>query len=135
MNKHPIWYLVIGIFILVVPTVVYLGFLIPQLTEAYNVLMASGGVIGGSGFYAAQRIPKKLKYSGLFKLAANSFTIFIVLTLVNQFIMKIIGLVAVFVVSFIIFQILKGAWQNGRRKKENAELAEEITRSVTETSK
>ena len=135
MKKHPIWYLVIGIFILVAPTVVYLGFLIPQLTEAYNVLMASGGVIGGSGFYAAQRIPKQLKYSGLFKLAANSFTIFIVLTLVNQFLMKIIGLVAVFVVSFIIFQILKGAWQNGRRKKENAELAEEITRSVVETSK
>ena len=62
MNKHPIWYLIIGIFILVAPTVIYLGFLIPQLTEAYNVLMASGGVIGGAGFYAASKIPEKLKY-------------------------------------------------------------------------
>ena len=135
MNKHPIWYLIIGIFILVAPTVIYLGFLIPQLTEAYNTLMASGGVIGGAGFYVASKIPKKLKYSGLFKLSANSFTVFIILTLVNQFIMKIIGLAAVFVVSFIIFQILKGAWKNGKRKKENAELAEQITRSVAESSK
>lgn len=135
MNKHPIWYLIIGIFILVAPTVIYLGFLIPQLTEAYNTLMASGGVIGGAGFYAASKIPKKLKYSSLFKLSANSFTVFIILTLVNQFIMKIIGLAAVFVVSFVIFQILKGAWKNGKRKKENAELAEQITRSVAESSK
>ena len=135
MNKHPIWYLIIGIFILVAPTVIYLGFLIPQLTEAYNVLMASGGVIGGAGFYAASKIPEKLKYSGLIKLSANSFTVFTILTLVNQFIMKIIGLAAVFVVSFIIFQILKGAWKNGKRKKENAELAEQITRSVAESSK
>lgn len=135
MKKHPIWFLIIGIFILIVPTVIYLCFLIPKLTEEYNILMASGGVIGGAGLYGTTKIPEKVKYGSLFKLAANSFTILTVLTLVQEFIMELIGLVAVFVVSFIIFQILKEAWKNGRRKKENAELAEEIARSITETTK
>lgn len=135
MKKHPIWFLIIGIFILVVPTVIYLCFLIPKLSEEYNILMASGGVIGGAGFYGAQKIPEKVKYGSLFKLAANSFTTLTVLTLVNQFIMQLIGLVATFIISFIIFIILKGAWKDGRRKKENAELATEIARSVNEITK
>ena len=61
MKKHPNWYLVIAIAVLVVPTAVYLAFLIPKLTEEYNVLMASGGVIGGAGYYGAQKIPEKIK--------------------------------------------------------------------------
>ena len=133
MKKHPVWFLVIGIFVLVVPTAIYLAFLIPQMSEEYNVLMASGGVIGGAGFYGAQRIPEKMKYGSLFKLAANSFTTMTILTLVNKFVMQLIGLVMVFIVCFIIFMILKGAWKNGRRKKENTELATEIARSLNET--
>ena len=135
MKKHPIWFLIIGIFILVVPTAIYLAFLIPQMSEEYNVLMASGGIIGGAGFYGAQRIPEKVKYSGLFKLAANSFTTMTIITLINKFIMKLMGLAAVFIICFIIFIILKGAWKNGRRKKENTELATEIARNIAEITK
>lgn len=135
MKKHPIIYLFIGIGILIIPTLIYLIFLVPKLTEEYNVLMASGGVIGSAGLYGAQKIPEGLKYGKLFKLAANSFTIMIVITLVNKFIMEIIGLIAVFVISFIIFMVLKGAWKNGRRRNENNELAKEISRNIAETIK
>ena len=135
MKKHPIIYLLIGIGILIVPTLIYLIFLVPKLTEEYNVLMASGGVIGSAGLYGAQKIPEEFKYGKLFKLAANSFTVMIVITLVNKFIMKIIGLIAVFIVSFIIFMVLKGAWKNGRRRNENNELAKEISRNIAETIK
>lgn len=135
MKKHPIIYLFIGIGILIVPTLIYLIFLVPKLTEEYNVLMASGGVIGSAGLYGAQKIPEELKYGKLFKLAANSFTIMIVITLVNKFIMEIIGLIAVFIVSFIIFMVLKGAWKNGRRRNENNELAKEISRNIAQTIK
>ena len=135
MKKHPNWYLVIAIAVLVVPTAVYLAFLIPKLTEEYNVLMASGGVIGGAGYYGAQRIPEKIKYGSLFKTAANAFTTLTVITLINKFIMQIIGLIAVFIVSFIIFNILKGVWKDARRRKENGELAAEISRNLAETLK
>lgn len=135
MKKHPVWFLIIGIFVLIAPTAIYLVFLIPQMSEEYNVLMASGGIIGGAGFYGAHRIPEKVKYSSLFRLAANSFTTMTIITLINQFIMKLIGLAAVFIVCFIIFIILKGAWKNGRRKKENTELAREIARNIAEITK
>lgn len=135
MNKHPIWYLIIGIVVLIVPTGVYLGFLIPAMSETYNVLMASGGVIGGAGFYGASRIPKEVKYSGLFKLAANSFTILTVITLVQEFVLQLVGLVAVFIVSFIIFIILKGVWKNGSQKLRDDRLATEVARNVVETLK
>lgn len=135
MKKHPIWYLIIGIIILIAPTGVYLGFLIPAMSETYNVLMASGGVIGGAGFYGASRIPKEVKYSGLFKLAANSFTILTVITLVQEFVLQLVGLVAVFIVSFIIFIILKGVWKNGSQKLRDDRLATEVARNVAETLK
>lgn len=135
MKKYPIWYLIIGIIILIVPTGVYLGFLIPAMSETYNVLMASGGVIGGAGFYGASRIPKEVKYSGLFKLAANSFTILTIITLVQEFALQLIGLVAVFVISFIVFIIFKGAWKNGKQRLKDERLATEVARSVVETIK
>lgn len=134
MKKHPIWYLVIAILILVVPTIVYLCVLVPRLSEEYNVLMASGGVVGGAGLYGASKIPDKVKNGGLFKLAANSFTILTVTVIVEEFIIELVGLVAVFVICFITFKILVGVWKNARRRKENRELAREIARSVNENS-
>ena len=134
MKKHPIWYLVIAIIVLIVPTTIYLCFLVPKLSEEYNILMASGGVIGGAGFYGASKIPDKVKFSGMFKTAANCFTILTVTTLVEEFVVELIGLVAVFVVSFITFKILKEVWKNARRRKENRELAKEIARSSNENS-
>ena len=134
MKKHPIWYLIIAIFILIVPTAIYLCILIPQLSEEYNVLMTSGGVIGGIGLYGASKIPDKLKYGGLFKTAANSFTMLTVTVLVEEFIIELVGLVAVFVLCFITFKILVEVWRNAIRRKENRELAEEIARSINENS-
>ena len=135
MKKHPILYLIIGIIILIVPTAIYLCFLIPAMSETYNVLMASGGVIGGAGFYGASRIPKEIKYSGLFKLAANSFTILTIITLVQEFALQLIGLVAVFIISFIAFIILKGAWKNGRQRLKDEHLATEVARNIVKTIK
>ena len=135
MNKHPIWYLIIGIIILIVPTAIYLGFLIPTMSAEYNVLMASGGIIGGAGFYWTSRIPKDIKYSGLFKLATNSFTILSIVTLVQEFALRLIGVVITFIISFIIFIIFKGAWKNGRERLKNEKLAEEVARNVAENIK
>ena len=135
MKKHPIWYLIIGIFILIVPTVIYLCILVPQLSEEYNTLMASGGIIGGAGFYGTFKIPEKVKYSGLLKTASTTFTILIITLLVEKFIVKLIGLVVVFVVCFIIYKILKEVWKNARRRKEKSEFANEIARNIVETSK
>lgn len=135
MKKKPIWFLIIGIAVLIIPTAVYLTFLVPQLKEEYIVLMSSGGVITGGGMYGASLIPKKVKYSGLYKLSARSFTLLTVTTLVQEFIVELIGLVAVFIVSFVIFCMLKEAWKNGRRRKENSELAREIARNIAEASK
>lgn len=134
MKKHPIWYLIIAIAILVIPTTIYLCFLVPKLSEEYNILMSSGGIIGGAGLYGASKIPDKIKYGGLFKTAANSFTILTVTALVEEFITELVGLVAVFVVCFITFKILVEVWKNARRRKENRELAREIARSVNENS-
>lgn len=135
MKKHPIFYLIISIFVLIAPTIIYLCFLIPSLTEEYNILMASGGIIGGGGFYGANRIPKDIKFSGLFKLATNSFTILTIITLVQEFVLQLVGLVAVFIVSFIAFIILKGAWKNGRQRIKTERIAAEVARNVVETTK
>lgn len=135
MKKHPVWYLIIGICVLIIPTVIYLFFLIPELSEEYNTLMASGGIIGGAGLYGASKIPEKVKYSGLFKAATNSFTVLTVTLLVEKFIVKLIGLVAVFVVCFITFKILVEVWKGARRRKENQEFAREVARSINENSK
>lgn len=135
MKKHPIWLLIIAIAVLVIPTTIYLCILVPKLSEEYNILMSSGGVIGGAGLYGASKIPDKVKYGGMFKTAANSFTILTVTILVEEFIVSLVGLVAVFVVCFIIFKILMEGWKGARRRKENSELAREIARNLNEASK
>lgn len=131
MKKHPILYLIIGIAILIIPTLIYLIILVPKMCAEYNVLMASGGVIGGAGFYAGTLTPENLKNKGLYKLAVNAFTIMTVITLVNEFIMQLIGLVATFIVSYIIYRIFKEVWKDGKRRKENSILANEISRNIT----
>lgn len=135
MKKRPVFYLVLGIIILLVPTAIYLVFLVPKLTQEYNILMASGGVIGGFGFYGASKIPEKLKYSGLFKTSANAFTAFTVITIVQKFIVQLIGLCATFLVSFIIFKLLMEAYKNAKQRIRDAELAKEIARNIAETTK
>ena len=130
MKKYPFLYVVIGIIVLVVPTFIYLWFLVPKLTEEYNVLMTSGGIVGGGGLYAASKIPESVKGAKLYKLAANSFTLLTVQIIIQKFVMQIIGLVAVFIVSFIIYKICIEAYKNGKRRKENGELAEQIARSI-----
>lgn len=134
MKKRPVIYLIIGIIILIVPTLIYLCFLIPKLTDEYKILMASGGIIGAGGFYGASAIPEKLKGSGMYKLAANSFTILSIITVVQKFIYQIILLVGLFILCFIIFKIFIEVWKNARRKKENTELAEEIARNIVKSS-
>ena len=135
MKKRPVFYLVLGIIILLVPTSIYLVFLVPKLTQEYNILMASGGIIGGFGFYGASKIPEKLKYSGLFKTSANAFTAFTVITIVQKFIVQLIGLCATFLVSFIIFKLLMEAFKNAKQRIRDAELAKEIARNINEASK
>lgn len=135
MKKHPILYLIIAIAILVIPTTIYLCFLVPKLSEEYNILMSSGGVIGGAGLYGASKIPDKIKYGGLFKTAANSFTILTVTVLVEEFIVSLVGLVAVFVVCFIAFKILMEVWRSARRRKENSEFASQVARNLNEALK
>lgn len=132
---NPIWFLIIGIFILVVPSAIYLGFLIPSMKEEYVVLLSSGGCIGGAGTFGATMIPDKTKYGTLYKTASKSFTMLVVVTLIKDFIAQIIGLIAVAVVSYILFIIFKELWSNGKRRRENKELATEITRGITEASK
>lgn len=134
MKKHPIWYLIIGITILIVPTLIYLYFLVPQLNEEYNVLMTSGGVVGGLGMYGTSKIPEKVKYAGLFKTASRSFTLLTVSILVEKFYIKIIGLIAVFIVSYIIYKIFVEVWKNARTRLESFNIASEVARSINKNS-
>lgn len=135
MKKHPIWYLIIGIFILIVPATIYLFFLVPRLTEEYKILMASAGIIGGGGMYGAELIPEKMKFASMYKLAGKAFTLLTVTTIVEKFIIQLVGLVATIVVSYIVFYVLKEVWKNARRKLENEQLASKIARSIDEASK
>lgn len=135
MKKHPIWYLIIGIFILIVPTIIYLFFLVPRLTEEYRVLMASAGIVGGGGMYGAELIPEKIKFASMYKLAGKAFTLLTVTTIVEKFIIQLVGLAATIVVSYIVFYVLKEVWKNARRKLENEQLASKIARSTNEASK
>lgn len=135
MKKHPIWFLVIGIAFLVIPATVYLIFLIPQLKEEYITLVSSAGIIGGAGVYAVEKIPDKFKYGSLFKTAARSFDAMVVLILIQDFIGQLLGLLAMIIVSFIIFKIFVEVWKDAKQRKQNAELAKEIARSIDETSK
>ncbi len=130
----PVWFLVMGIAILIIPTGIYLGFLIPQLKDEYIILLSSGGVIGGGGMFGASMIPDKTKYGALYKTASKSFTLLVVITLVREFIAELIGLAAVFIVSYIIFLIFKEIWKNGKRSKENSDLASEVARNITKTT-
>ena len=133
-RMNPRWYLAIGIAFLIIPTAIYLGFLIPPMKEEYIILLSSGGVVGGAGMFGTGMIPDKTKYGALYKTASKSFTLLVVITLVKDFIGQLIGLAAVFVVSYIIFLVFKERWKHAKRAKENLELAEQVTRSVTEAA-
>lgn len=133
-KMKPVWFLVIGIAFLIIPAGIYLAFLIPRLKEEYIVLISSGGVIGGAGIFGASMIPEKTKFGTLFKTASKSFTLLVVVTLVQEFIKQLIGLAAVLIVGYIIFAVFKELWKDGRRKRDNAELAEEIARASSKAS-
>lgn len=134
MRKKYVWSLVIGIIILVVPTILYLCFLIPRLTERYNVLMSSAGVLGSFGYIGAARFPDKFKYSSLFKTSANAFTTMVIVMLIQEFIKEIIVLGIIVLVSFIGFCIFKEAYKDGKRREENKQLAEQIARNVNQNA-
>ena len=135
MKKKYIWLLVSAIFVLVVPTVVYLFFLIPKLEDEYIMLMSSGGVIGGAGMYAANAIPDKVRFSSLFKTSARSFTILTVTILVEKFINELIGLAVTIILSYIAYKILMEVYHDRKRSQQSTELAQEIARNIDATTK
>lgn len=135
MKKKYIWFLVSAIFVLVVPTVVYLFFLIPKLEDEYIMLMSSGGVIGGAGMYAANAIPDKVRFSSLFKTSARSFTILTVTILVEKFINELIGLAITIILSYIAYKILMEVYHDRKRSQQSTELAQEIARNIDATTK
>ena len=135
MKKKYIWFLVSAIFVLVVPTIVYLFFLIPKLEDEYIMLMSSGGVIGGAGMYAANAIPDKVRFSSLFKTSARSFTILTVTILVEKFINELIGLAVTIILSYIAYKILMEVYHDRKRSQQNTELAQEIARNIDATTK
>lgn len=132
---HPVWFLVIGIAVLIIPSAIYLGFLIPAMKDEYIVLMASGGAIGGAGMFGTQMIPDKVKYGALFKTASKSFTLLVMITLVQEFMGQLIGLVATFIVSYIIFKIMRGLYKDGKQARQNVRLAKEVARGTLEAAK
>lgn len=131
----PIWFLVIGICILIIPTAIYMGFLIPSMSEEYAIMMGSGAGIGGAGLFATGLIPDTAKFGTLYKTASKSLTMLVVITLVQNFIGRLIGLAAVFAVSYIIFLFMRGLWRDGRRKRQDEHLAKEVARSTAEAIK
>ena len=135
MKKRYIWFLVSAILVLVVPTVVYLFFLIPKLEDEYIMLMSSGGVIGGAGMYAANAIPDKVRFSSLFKTSARSFTILTVTILVEKFINELIGLAITIILSYIAYKILMEVYHDRKRSQQSSELAQEIARNIDATTK
>lgn len=135
MKKKYIWFLVSAIFVLVVPTVVYLIFLIPKLEDEYIMLMSSGGVIGGAGMYAANAIPDKVRFSSLFKTSARSFTILVVTILVEKFINELIGLAVTIILSYIAYKILMEVYRDRKHSQQSSELAQEIARNIDATTK
>lgn len=135
MKKKYIWFLVSAILVLIVPTVVYLFFLVPRLKDEYIMLMSSGGVIGGAGMYAANAIPDKVKFSSLFKTSARSFTLLIVTVLVEKFINELIGLAVTIILSYIAYKILMEVYHDRKRSQQSTELAQEIARNIDATTK
>lgn len=134
MKKYPILYLITAIAVLIVPVSIYLCILVPKLSDEYNTLMTSGGIIGGAGLYGISKIPESIKYGKFIKTAANSFTLLTVILLVEEFISEIVLLIGLFIVCFIIFKILVEVWKDARRKKENSELAREVARNINDYS-
>lgn len=134
-KMHPVWFLIIAIIFLIVPGVIYLAFLVPRLKNEYIILMTSGGVIGGGGMFGASLIPDKTRWGALFKTASRSFTLLVVVTLVREFIGQLLGLAVVLIVSYILFIIFRELWRNGKRARENADLAGEIARNIAENTK
>lgn len=132
---RPIGFLIIGIIVLIVPTLIYLCFLIPQMKDEYIILMSSSGVIGGAGMFGTQMIPDKVKFGTLFKTASKSFTLLVMITLVQEFIGQLLGLIITFLISFIIFLVMKELWKDAKRAKQDQNLAAEVARSITETTK
>lgn len=132
---NPVWYLVIGIAILIIPATIYLCFLIPAMKDEYIILMSSGGAIGGAGLFGTGLIPETAKYGTLYKTASKSITLLIVITLVQNFIPQIIGLIAVIIASYLVFMIMRGLYRDGKRARENRALAEEVACSVAKASK
>lgn len=130
--KKPIIALIIGIAILVLPTTIYLFWLIPKMSQEYNALMASGGVITGAGLYGANAIPEKLRYAGLFKTATKSFSIAVTVYLIQDFVTELVVLFVIFLASYIIFYILREVYRNGRQIYREKRLSSEIARSLNE---
>lgn len=134
MKKHPWIVLVLAILVLTVPTILYLIWLVPQLSAEYTSLLASAGIIGGAGTYGANAIPDEVKYGTLFKTASKAYTMLIVLTIVEKFLNKLILLGAILILSYIIFKILIDIWHTLRRRKENGQLATEIARNLNKVT-
>lgn len=132
---NPVWFLVIGICILIIPTAIYMGFLIPSMSEEYAIMMGSGAGLGGTGLFATGLIPETAKYGTLYKTASKATTLLVVITLVQNFIGRLIGLAAVFAVSYIVFLVMRGLWRDGRKRKEDERLAKEVARSTAQAVK
>lgn len=135
MKKRYIWIAIIAYIVLIVPTVIYLCWLIPNLTAEYNTMLASGGMIGGAAFYGASKIPDTVKFSGLFKTASRSYTLLIISILVKEFYIECVALFAIIISCYIVFKILKGIYYDRKRRFENKQLAREISSSLNERSK
>lgn len=135
MKKKYIWIAIIAYIVLIVPPIIYLCWLIPNLTEEYNTMLASGGVIGGAAFYGASKIPDTVKFSGLFKTASRSYTLLIISILVKEFYIQCVALVAIIISCYIVFKILKGIYYDRKREFENKQFAKEISSSLNERFK
>lgn len=127
--------MILGLFILIVPTVLYLCFLVPKMKEEYLVLMSSGGVICPAGLTIAKNIPKESKFSSIAKLAVNSTTLLITIALVQKFVNQLIVLAIIIVVSVIFYSLLKLKYKIDRERYKNAELAREVARNLNEAVK
>lgn len=134
-KEHPILYLILGLILFIVPIAIYLGFLIPAMKDEYIALMASGGALGGAGMLGSTFISDKTRTGSIFKTASKSFTLLVVVTLVQEFLNQLLGLAAVGIVGMILFLILKGKYKDAKRRKEDTELATKVAGSVAQAIK
>lgn len=135
MKKRPYLFIVIGVLFFIIPPTIYLCFLIPQLSERYNALMSSAGILAAGGMYGSEKIPENFKFSGLFKLSSKSFTILTVIVIVEEFIIKLVGLAAVIIIGYIIYRICMEGYKNAREQINNSKLATEIARNINKNTK